>query len=582
MKKIKLHLISLLFLFYSVNAFSQIRNFDFEYKDHLKWFLINEDDHSDDVYQQDSIECISGNASLRIEIKDKDSKFAGVSQFINVVDNYLDKKIILSGYIKTNELFGFAGLWLRIDGENKERLFFDNMYSRKINGNREWSEYNIRTTIPKGAKKIVFGTLMRGVGTAWFDKLSIDIDGENLNDDNPESLMLTNEEKEWFRSKIIPLHSSDFNQNDCSNLSKLNSVFADADIVALGEVSHGSKTIFEFKNSLIKYLIPKYKVSTFSIEAPMAESYRLNDYIIDNKGDPNDLIEGMTFWTWNTEEMYDLVYWMNLYNKKDSNKVSFSGFDMQSYIESLNIVSVFLKDMKDNKFDSDLSYLNDNLGLLKKRKRNKRSDVSYLQKELTDKIKSIEKHISEKYSSYEKFYWIKRNLTILNQFINYSSTVERDKYMADNAEWIFSNKPNTKLILWGHNTHISETSSNMGSYLNKSMGDDKYLSVGFMFYNGFYTAFDIKTKEHLEVKSQVPYPGTYEFFLNSLGEDFFILNLKDLSDLEKIKYKKLLSNLDMRRVGAVKPSKEFTDTNLMENFDLIVFIKNSEASILLD
>ena len=199
-------------------------------------------------------------------------------------------------------------------------------------------------------------------------------------------------------------------------------------------------------------------------------------------------------------------------------------------------------------------------------------------------MKRIQKNILNKYSESKSIDWINRNLVILIQFTELNSrTKNRDKFMANNVEWIYSKTPNNKLILWGHNSHISERTSNMGGYLNKFIGEDKYLSIGFLFYDGSYTALDTKSMKMTKVKSEIPYPGTYEYFFNELETNSFILNLKDLTELEKREYGNLFKKLDMRKVGATKLNRgEFKETNLIDSFDIIVFIKKSEPSILLN
>jgi hypothetical protein len=48
-------------------------------------------------------------------------------------DDYRGKRLRLSGYVKAEKIDQWAGLWMRIDGENKT-LGFDNMENRGIRG----------------------------------------------------------------------------------------------------------------------------------------------------------------------------------------------------------------------------------------------------------------------------------------------------------------------------------------------------------------------------------------------------------------------------------------------------------------
>ena len=48
----------------------------------------------------------------------------------------------------------------------------------------------------------------------------------------------------------------------------------------------------------------------FSIEANMPEAYAVNNYVLNGVGDPKQLLQGMYFWTWNTQEVLDMILWM--------------------------------------------------------------------------------------------------------------------------------------------------------------------------------------------------------------------------------------------------------------------------------
>ncbi len=90
--------------------------------------------------------------------------------------NYAGKRIRMSGYIKTDQVNGWAGFWLRIDQENSSvPLAFDNMSNRKIMGSTEWIKCEIIVDVPKKANNIAYGALLSGSGQLWFDNLSFEV-----------------------------------------------------------------------------------------------------------------------------------------------------------------------------------------------------------------------------------------------------------------------------------------------------------------------------------------------------------------------------------------------------------------------
>src|SRR5215467_10264895 len=87
------------------------------------------------------------------------------------------KRIHYSGYIKTRDVStGFAGLWWRVDGKSGV-LAFDNMQNRGVTGTTDWKKYDIELPVAPEATNINFGAILPGNGTAWFDGLSIELDG---------------------------------------------------------------------------------------------------------------------------------------------------------------------------------------------------------------------------------------------------------------------------------------------------------------------------------------------------------------------------------------------------------------------
>ncbi|MDP4221125.1 MAG: hypothetical protein Q8916_09160 [Bacteroidota bacterium] len=82
-----------------------------------------------------------------------------------------------SGWIKTKHLEGYAGLWWRVDGPNKEVLAFNNMHDSLVDGTRDWKRYSFELPVAETATNINFGVIMGGEGEAWYDDLSIDTNG---------------------------------------------------------------------------------------------------------------------------------------------------------------------------------------------------------------------------------------------------------------------------------------------------------------------------------------------------------------------------------------------------------------------
>jgi hypothetical protein len=83
-----------------------------------------------------------------------------------------------SGFLKTADVRGWAGLWMRVDGDNGQTLRFDNMATpvdRSIAGSTDWAQYEIVLDIPPEATTICLGFLLSGTGTVWGDDLEFGV-----------------------------------------------------------------------------------------------------------------------------------------------------------------------------------------------------------------------------------------------------------------------------------------------------------------------------------------------------------------------------------------------------------------------
>jgi hypothetical protein len=102
-------------------------------------------------------------------------KFGTIMQEF-IPEDYLGKRVRLTGYIKSADVKGWAGMWFRIDGEPRTtQLGFDNMQNRAIKGTTDWKKYDIVLDVPANSKFIAFGVLLTGTGTVWLDDLHFDI-----------------------------------------------------------------------------------------------------------------------------------------------------------------------------------------------------------------------------------------------------------------------------------------------------------------------------------------------------------------------------------------------------------------------
>ena len=152
------------------------------------WLIYSQPNYSVSL---DSVNVKSGKYSIAIEFIGDSASFQPVT--IVLPANYDGKRISLSGYIKTENVAGYAGLWLRIDPQ----IAFDNMYKNGVTGTTDWKRCEIAVDMnPAKTQQIVLGGLLAGKGKMWLDDLKITIDGKDISDAKPYERKILPAEKD--------------------------------------------------------------------------------------------------------------------------------------------------------------------------------------------------------------------------------------------------------------------------------------------------------------------------------------------------------------------------------------------------
>jgi peptidase S41-like protein len=106
---------------------------------------------------------------------------ASTNQFSTITTaipiDFTGTRIEFRGFLKSEDVSEFFGLWMREDGDSGS-VAFENMQGRQIKGTHDWTEYSISLPLNKDAKQLVFGVLSAGTGKTWADDLQMLVDGE--------------------------------------------------------------------------------------------------------------------------------------------------------------------------------------------------------------------------------------------------------------------------------------------------------------------------------------------------------------------------------------------------------------------
>jgi len=325
------------------------------------------------------------------------------------------------------------------------------------------------------------------------------------------------EVRAWIGKNAISLKTVEA-EHGLEDLAPLTAVVGTARVVALGEATHGTREFFQLKHRMLEFLAEKMGFTVFAIEANLPEAFAVNEYVLTGKGDPAQALAGLYFWTWNTEEVLDMIRWMRRYNEAPAHtrKLKFYGFDMQTPTVAYAQAKASLA-----KTDPE------GAAMLQRTLQGITSTASTTSldraaakgwKEAADALGArmeSRRAALVKAAGAREYERQRQNLRILAQCAEMNADAQgpsrvRDEAMAANVRWILEQEKGAKMVLWAHNGHVSfqagsmGTANPMGWHLRQALGRD-YLVFGFAFAEGSFQAIDYgpdkKGLINFEVKS---------------------------------------------------------------------------------
>jgi hypothetical protein len=96
-------------------------------------------------------------------------------------ENYLNRRVRFSGFLKLDGVNAGCYLWMRVDGQEMLNLAFDNMSTRRIKGTNDWTKCEIVLDVPQNAESITLGASLTGTGKLWTDDFALELVGLEVN-----------------------------------------------------------------------------------------------------------------------------------------------------------------------------------------------------------------------------------------------------------------------------------------------------------------------------------------------------------------------------------------------------------------
>lgn len=377
----------------------------------------------------------------------------------------------------------------------------------------------------------------------------------------------------------------------------------DAHFVLLGEASHGTSEYYQWRARISSRLIAEKGFSFVAVEGDWPDCYRVNRYV---RGYPDagesalDVLHAFKrwpTWMWANWEIVAFAEWMRKYNENRSNKAGFYGLDVYSLWESMESILNYLEKKDPQAVQTALDayrcfepYGED----VQSYAWSTRMVPDDCEDEVIGLLLGMQRRAGLYDGDPEAGFNAEQNaLVIKNAERYYRAMVRtdsgswnvRDQHMMETLNHLMNfHGPDTKGIVWAHNTHIGDARYtdmaragmfNIGQLAREEHQDQDVVLVGFGSHHGSVIAG--KTWGAPMERMTVPEArmGSWEDILHQAGDQLLLFGEDRVSD----EFRKPRGH---RAIGVVYQGEfesygNYVPTVLPERYDAFIYIDETEA-----
>ena len=395
-----------------------------------------------------------------------------------------------------------------------------------------------------------------------------------------------------------------------ADLDPLLERIGDAQLVLLGEASHGTSEYYTWRAEISKRLIAEKGFDFIAVEGDWPSCYEVNRYVkhlpgaADNADAALEAFKRWPPWMWANRETADLAQWLAEHNADlpAEQRAGFFGIDVYSLPESMQAVMAYAREHAEDLSDEIaaayrcLERFGDNLHDYARFTMTGQNCADEAQAVLS-LLKDNAERLSEQ--NRKAFFNAKQNAYVVKRAeMHYRAMAEpqanswnkRAEHMkATVARLLDEHGPDARGIVWAHNTHIGDARAtdmamtgmkNIGWLTRQRYGADNVVAVGFTTHRGQVLA-GRQWGAAMETMTVPPaMGGSVEDIFNALDKDSLMVIFDDAVP------EALLSRLGHRAKGVTyNPEAEqrnYVPTILPRRYDVFVFIAETSPLTMLD
>ena len=331
------------------------------------------------------------------------------------------------------------------------------------------------------------------------------------------------------------------------------------------------------------YLVEHKGFTALALEANMAQTRAVNEYIHTGKGDPARMTSALGFWTWNTDETMAMIEWMRAFNHSGRGQVDVYGFDTQALGDAVDSVTAFIRSVAPTRAPA-LARQYDVIASIQARATSPWDPIDLPSatafvaaarggESIVDSVIRVDERSP-------RARWARQYANMIHQAglqrVGILSGHDvRDSLMVLNVKWIRETiKPGGRIALGAHHFHLQRDERTFGTYLGGLFGRDAVRIVGTATYEGSYLAqgpFGIRPYPAMPAQ-----PGSIEDMLNRMRMPVSAFDARAASRDPRAKW---LNGLhELRQIGTGPREPGFEPVRLAERFDILLFVARSTAA----
>jgi erythromycin esterase-like protein len=362
------------------------------------------------------------------------------------------------------------------------------------------------------------------------------------------------------------------------DLAPLFDRIGDAEIVMLGEASHGTHEYYTWRSYITKKLVEEKGFNFVAVEGDWPDCYRLNRFVkgydTENKSAFKVLqsFNRWPTWMWANWEIMALANWMQRHNEglPANKKAGFYGLDVYSLWESMDNIMQYLKKtdpvalkVAEKAFECFEPYSKDEGQSYAKASR---FVPELCEQEVVQLLQEIQRKMPTYNTDHENVFNAEQNAMVaVNAEKYYRAMIQggphswnvRDRHMTDTLHRLLRfHGEHSKVIVWEHNTHIGDARAtdmtdegmyNIGELVRLQHHEKGVVLVGFGSYKGTVIAGKSWGAPMQVIEMPEARKGSWEYLLHKAGPENKLLLMEDFSGNDML----MENHIGHRAIGVV-------------------------------